>query len=73
MPVGEWFKGALHGWLRDTLTRSELCGTLLEHAEVMSMLDRHRDGSGNFTRELRALAALALWHKDVQAQGLAVA
>ena len=29
---------------------------------VARMLDQHRDGSGNFTRELRALAALALWH-----------
>jgi hypothetical protein len=25
------------------------------------MLSGHRDGSANFTRELRALAALALW------------
>jgi asparagine synthase (glutamine-hydrolysing) len=25
------------------------------------MLERHRNGTANFTRELRALAALALW------------
>jgi hypothetical protein len=29
------------------------------------MLERHRKGDANFTRELRALAALALWHDCV--------
>jgi asparagine synthase (glutamine-hydrolysing) len=28
---------------------------------IDSMLEQHRDGRANFTRELRALAALALW------------
>jgi hypothetical protein len=27
------------------------------------MLKCHRDGTANFTRELRALAALAIWHR----------
>jgi asparagine synthase (glutamine-hydrolysing) len=64
VPVGDWFKGELHGWLRDTLTDSEPIQSLFEPAVVSSMLDRHRDGSGNFTRELRALVALALWYRD---------
>ena len=63
VPVGEWFKDELHGWLRDMLAGGEVIGQLLESTVVMSMLDRHRDGSVNFTRELRALAALALWHQ----------
>ncbi|WP_114970650.1 asparagine synthase (glutamine-hydrolyzing) [Rhodoferax ferrireducens] len=61
VPVGDWFKNELHGWLRETLTGSHALGELFEPAVVTSMLDRHRNGTGNFTRELRALAALALW------------
>jgi len=64
VPVGDWFKNELHDWLRATLTGSEVIGQLFEPAVVTGMLDRHRDGTGNFTRELRALAALAIWHRD---------
>lgn len=64
VPVGDWFQHELHGWLRDTLTRSDAIEQLFEPTVIRSMLDRHRDGTGNFTRELRALAALALWHRE---------
>jgi asparagine synthase (glutamine-hydrolysing) len=64
VPVGDWFKNELHDWLRNTLTGSEALHELFEPAVVTSMLNRHRDGSGNFTRELRAIAALALWHRN---------
>lgn len=64
VPVGEWFKDELHGWLRKTLNGSEVLRELFEPSVVTSMLDRHRDGSANCTRELRALAALALWRQD---------
>ena len=60
--IGDWFKGELHGWLSRTLSQSELIGCLFDPVVVTDMLQRHRDGRGNFTRELRALAALALWH-----------
>ena len=64
VPVGEWFKGELHGWLRDMLSRCECIRELFEPAVVTAMLDHHRDSTSNFTRELRALVALALWeHK----------
>lgn len=65
VPIGEWFKGELHGWLRQTLNGSEVIAQLFDPAVVTRMLDQHRDGRGNFTRELRALAALALWHADL--------
>ncbi len=61
VPVGEWFRKESHAWLRGTLQGSDLLGRLFERREIEVMLDRHRDGSANFTRELRALAALALW------------
>ena len=64
VPIGDWFKGELHGWLRQTLTGSDVTRQLFELTVVIDMLDRHRDGSGNFTRELRALAALTLWAQN---------
>lgn len=61
VPIGEWFRGESHEWLRSTLQGSDLLARLFERSQVDAMLARHRDGSANFTRELRALAALALW------------
>ncbi|MBC5768388.1 asparagine synthase (glutamine-hydrolyzing) [Ramlibacter albus] len=61
VPVGEWFRGESYPWLAETLSTSELLRKLFRAEAVTSMLERHRDGSANFTRELRALAALALW------------
>ena len=40
---------------------SELLQRLFRPERIDSMLQQHREGSANFTRELRALAALGLW------------
>ncbi len=61
VPIGEWFRHDSHAWLRGTLQDSDLLGTLFEAPQIEHMLNQHRDGNANFTRELRALAALALW------------
>jgi asparagine synthase (glutamine-hydrolysing) len=61
VPVGEWFRQDSHAWLRSTLADSDLLNRLFQRPAIIGMLDRHRDGTANFTRELRALAALALW------------
>jgi asparagine synthase (glutamine-hydrolysing) len=65
VPIGDWFRGESYSWLRDTLQKSELLTQYLQGPAVVSMLDRHRDGSANYTRELRALAALALWERTL--------
>lgn len=61
VPVGEWFRNESHGWLTQVLGASALVQELFLPAEVDRMLRQHTDGSANYTRELRALAALALW------------
>ncbi|HSH92059.1 MAG TPA: asparagine synthase C-terminal domain-containing protein, partial [Ramlibacter sp.] len=61
VPVGEWFRGESQGWLRQTLEGSELVRSLFRGEVIEDMLARHVDGSANHTRELRALAALAIW------------
>ncbi|RZA25166.1 MAG: asparagine synthetase B, partial [Lysobacteraceae bacterium] len=63
VPIGEWFRHGSHAWLRSTLECSELLASMFQRPVIESMLDQHRDGTANFTRELRALAALALWDK----------
>ncbi|MES2936496.1 MAG: asparagine synthase (glutamine-hydrolyzing) [Pseudomonadota bacterium] len=66
VPVGEWFRRESHAWLTDVLHGSELVRQLFRPEAIDTMLARHRDGSANFTRELRALAALALWDGHVR-------
>ena len=61
VPVGDWFKGASYPWLRSTLQKSELITPIFVGLEIDLMLEKHRTGAANYTRELRALAALALW------------
>ena len=57
----EWFRKESHGWLRQVLGASPLVQELFAPAEIERMLVAHGDGSANYTRELRALAALGLW------------
>jgi len=67
VPVGEWFRTGKHAWLRDTLGASDLLKRYFEPQAIETMLEQHRSGTANFTRELRALAALALWDKGREA------
>lgn len=61
VPVGEWFRDESHAWLRQVLAASALLDELFAPAEIERMLVAHREGTANYTRELRALAAIALW------------
>lgn len=61
VPVGDWFKGASYPWLKNTLQKSELLAPIFVGLEIDLMLEKHQTGAANYTRELRALAALALW------------
>ncbi len=66
VPVGDWFRFESHGWLRETLRESEVLQSLFRPQAVDQMLDAHRDGTANYTRELRALAAVALWAAEFE-------
>ncbi|TWO68949.1 asparagine synthase (glutamine-hydrolyzing) [Caenimonas sedimenti] len=61
VPVGEWFKGDGVAWLRKLLAESEYLRGTLDAGEVTRLVEQHHGGQANHTRELRALAALALW------------
>jgi asparagine synthase (glutamine-hydrolysing) len=68
VPVGEWFRGAQYPWLSEQLASSPLLQQLFQPAEIARLLEAHRTGSANHTRELRALAALALWERGSAAE-----
>jgi asparagine synthase (glutamine-hydrolysing) len=68
VPVGEWFRNESHEWLRSTLASSELLRRIFEPAGIEALLSNHRKGTANHTRELRALAALALWEQVFPAE-----
>jgi asparagine synthase (glutamine-hydrolysing) len=61
VPVGEWFRGESYPWLAGLLQGNALLLRLFRPEAVQSLLEQHREGRANHTRELRALAALALW------------
>ena len=67
VPIGDWFRTSSYAWLAAILGNSELINRLFRPEVVEDMLLRHRDGRANFTRELRALAALALWGEQALA------
>ena len=66
VPVGDWFKGASYPWLKETLQKSELLAEVFNAPSIDLMLESHRSGAANHTRELRALAALALWAEGAE-------
>ena len=65
VPIGDWFRTSSYDWLEQTLQKSELLAQFFQGPAVVSMLHAHRDGTANHTRELRALAAMALWWEGV--------
>lgn len=64
VPVGEWFRHELAGFMRELLLAERTVARgLFDPAQVARMLDAHVAGSANFTREIRALIALELWFR----------
>ncbi|MEQ6341931.1 MAG: asparagine synthase (glutamine-hydrolyzing) [Gammaproteobacteria bacterium] len=76
VPVGEWFKNELAEYCHDLLLSQRSVDRKIFDAEcVHSMLVSHQNGSANFTREIRALLAVEIWHRifmDKNRQGYPV-
>ena len=65
VPIGEWMRGPSRAWFADLLMGSALLAGWFRREAIVSMFERHGSGQANHTRELRALAALALCAKGV--------
>lgn len=67
VPIGDWFRAGSFAWLAELLRGSALLQQCFQPERVEAMLAQHHSGAANFTRELRALAALALWARGLGA------
>jgi asparagine synthase (glutamine-hydrolysing) len=64
IPVGEWFRGELRGWLEDILLdRQTTQRGYFREREVASLLEEHLSGQIDHTPRLWTLAMLELWHR----------
>jgi len=62
VPVGEWFKNKLSGYLLDIIESESLKSRGIWNAVVLkNMADDHVSGKANYTRQLRAVVNLELW------------
>ena len=59
LPIGEWMKNELHGWVRDTLARHD--GSVFNTKNVLALFDEHAKGIKNHTRPLRTLLMTQVW------------
>lgn len=64
MPIGEWIKGPLEGWARDTLATLDPARYNVNGASAL--FEEHRSGVANHTRELRTLLMSAVWMRSLQ-------
>jgi asparagine synthase (glutamine-hydrolysing) len=58
-PIGEWIKGSLYEWARSVLAANT--DSRFNTAGMLAILDEHRSGKTNFTRELRTLIMTQYW------------
>lgn len=58
-PIGEWIKGPLYDWARTLLASNQ--DPRFKTNAMLELLDEHRQGITNFTRELRTLLMIQIW------------
>jgi hypothetical protein len=62
--VARWLREGLHAPARELLLDPQgTCGTLMNRDYVSRLLDDHRDGRADYTRQLFCLYSLELWSR----------
>lgn len=62
LPIGEWVKDSLYDWARDIITSHAELG-IFQEDNILTMLEEHRKGKANYTRQLRTILMTKLWYK----------
>src|SRR5207248_333972 len=63
-PMSSWLGRELEPLLREVLlSGGGLCRELFEEPEMSAMIEEHRTGRRDLTRQLFALLGLGLWHR----------
>jgi asparagine synthase (glutamine-hydrolysing) len=60
-PTRVWLKGEMYEWARDILTRSG-AGELLNLEYARDLLDEHRRGEADHSREVWTVLVFCIWH-----------
>ncbi|HOM17902.1 MAG TPA: asparagine synthase-related protein, partial [Thermoguttaceae bacterium] len=64
VPISEWFRGPLQGWIEQLLTDGRLYHRGYFRPEsIQALLAEHRTGRFDHGNRLWALAILELWHR----------
>lgn len=64
VPIGEWFRQTLQAYCDEILLSGRLEARGLFNMDfVRQMLDKHAKGQHNYTRQIRSLIAIELWHR----------
>lgn len=64
VPIGEWFRKNLQGYCQDILLSGRLeARGLFDMHFVRQMLHQHANEQHNYTRQIRSLIAIELWHR----------
>lgn len=65
VPIGEWFKSDGGAYCRRVLFAPDsLASQLFDGKVVEDMIQAHCGGQKNYTRQLRALAAIEIWYQS---------
>ena len=62
LPIGDWIKGPLYQWAREVLALPD--GGRFDRSELQVMLDEHRSGLHNHTKQLRTVLMAKLWLQE---------
>jgi asparagine synthase (glutamine-hydrolysing) len=64
VPVGQWFRGELSGYVRDVLLDARTIERgLFRREAVAAFIDDHQSGTADYSNRLWALLALELWFR----------
>ena len=61
VPIKFWLKDQMYGWARQVITAAQT-EHLLDRAELLALLDAHRDGPHDYSRKLWTLLVFLIWH-----------
>lgn len=62
LPIGDWIKGPLYQWAKEIIAKPD--GDRFNRDELLVMLEEHRNGLYNHTKQLRTVIMTKLWLQE---------
>jgi asparagine synthase (glutamine-hydrolysing) len=61
VPIRHWLKDVMYDWAREIVTESQ-ADELIDRADVLRLIDAHRDGPIDYSRKIWTLLVFLIWH-----------